>query len=383
MAASTSTNDPLTEHDNLTNELAELERQFAERKIAQNKFEEQSKQLRDRIQKAESQAYGQARKDESMAKRLRLRIYNDPEVQQIINHFVHTKGKKVEPEFSADRFPRYPIATENEEDVRVERSILERMADVGIVAETLFERILFCPSCLAPSNVYLRFKCTQCGSIEISIERMIEHISCGTIRQESAYHVGTNLVCPTCKKFLEKENGYRIIGVTSTCNACKASFENPIQSFYCRKCETDFDLPKATVVDVFAYGMTKDALKEARRFLGVNTLRKIIGERGYEVRTPGIITGPSKETVFSLLVIKGGKVIAIDISQSDLEVEIEPVLELYVKMLEATPTAAILGATPRLSLRASEVASQHNIAVAEGETAVEVAKKVLEMIEGF
>jgi hypothetical protein len=381
MATSASTNDPLTEHDNLTNELAELERRFAEGKLAHDKFEEQAKQLRERIERAQSEAYGLARKDESMAKRLRLRNYNDPEVQQVINHFIRTGGKKLEPEFGADRFPRYPLGKES--DVKVERPLLQRMASVGIVTEGLFERILFCPRCLAPSNVYLRFKCTQCGSIDISMERMIEHISCGTIRQESAFHVGTNLICPTCKKLLEKEDGYRIIGVTSTCNSCHASFENPVQSFYCRKCSTDFDLPKAMVVDVFAYGMTKDALKEARRFLGVNTLRRIIGERGYEIRTPGIIAGPSKETVFSMLVIKGSQVIAIDISQSDLEVDIEPVLELYVKMLEATPSVAILGATPHLSLRASEVASQHNIAVAEGETPAEVAKKVLEMIEGF
>jgi hypothetical protein len=50
-------------------------------------------------------------------------------------------------------------------------------------------------------------------------------------------------------------------------------------------------------------------------------------------------------------------------------------------MLEATPAVAILAATPHLSLRASEVASQHHIAVAEGNTPLEVAKRVLEMIE--
>jgi len=380
MAASESAVDPLTEFDNLTSELVSLEKQFAGRKVPKEEFELLSKQLKERILKAESQAYAIARKDGTLAKRLRIRNYNDPEIQQVINHFVRSPGNAVEPEFGTDRFPRYPVET-GKEKVSVERPLLQRMADIGMLTEKLFERILYCPHCGTPSNVYLRFKCTQCGSIDISINRMIEHLQCGTIHQESAFRVGKNLICPTCKKLLQATEEYRLIGVVCSCNACRAHFEDPNQSFYCRKCRIDFDLPTATVVDVFAYSMSKEALNEALQYLGVNALTEILTAGGFAVKSPGVLTGPTKEVAFSLLGQKDTRIVAIDLFQNYPEVDVEPVLTLYVKMLETNPTVAVFAAIPRLSRRARDVASLHNILVAEGESAVEVGQKVLEIAQ--
>jgi hypothetical protein len=383
MANPASTKDPLIEHDHLTSELASLERQFADRKLGKDEFEVLSKQLKEKIRRAESEAYGMARKEESIAKRLRLRNYNDPEVQQVMNHFIRTGGKTLAPEFGSDRLPRYPVANESSDNIMlVDRPLLQKMADIGIVEESLFERILYCPRCSTPSDVYLRFKCTQCGSIDISISRMIEHLACGTIHQESAFRVGKSLICPTCKKLLERDEEYRLIGVVCSCNVCKAHFEDPVQSFFCRKCNGDFDLPRAMIIDVYAYSMTKDALIEASRFLGVNTLTKVLAEKGLDVKSPGVLMGPSKEVVFSVVVRKEAKVIAVDISQSDLEVDIEPVLEMYVKLLEVNPTVAVFGAVPRLSKRAIQMASLHKILVAEGTTPMDLASKVLGIVEG-
>lgn len=383
MAPAEPAKDPLTEHDNLTSELANLEKQFADRKIDRDKFEVLSRQLKERIRRAESEAYEMAKKNESMAKRLRLRNYNDPQTQQVISHFIRTGGKTLEPEFGSDRLPRYAIRDASGENIiLIERPLLQRMADIRIVSQGLFERILYCPTCATPSNLYSRFKCTQCGSMEISISRMIEHLACGTIHQETAFRVGKSLICPTCKKLLENEKEYRLIGVVCSCNICHAHFEDPAQSYYCRKCSLDFDFPKAMIIDVYAYSMTKETLDEARRFLGVDVLRRVLGEKGFDVRSPGVMAaaGTSKEASFSVLVRKETKTIAIDISQSETEVDLEPVLELYVKKLDANPTLVVLAAIPRLSKRASEIAALHNIQVAEGATPAEVAGKVLEIV---
>jgi hypothetical protein len=374
-------NDPLAEHDSLTSELANLEKQFAGRKIKQEDFEVLSKQLKERILKAESQSYGMARKDESMAKKLRLRNYNDPAVQQVIGYYLRSGGGTLEPEFGADRIPRYPVDTDAGDKTMIGQQLLQRLADIGLVTESLFERIVSCPDCGTPSNVYLRFKCTQCGSIDISINRMIEHLQCGTIHQEDVFRVGKNLICPTCKKLLQSAGEYRVIGVVCSCKNCHAHFEDPAESFFCRQCKKDFPLPKAIIVDVNAYSMTKTALAEARRFMGVNTLAKVLTENGLQVKTPGIISGPTKEIVFSLIAQKDARTIAIDISQADTEVEVEPVLELYVKTLEATPAAAVFGAIPSLSKRARDVAALHNIQAAEGKTPNEMARKVLEIVQ--
>jgi transposase-like protein len=383
MASSETASDPAAEYDKSRRELASLERQFEERKLQQEEYELLSKQLKDRISRAESQMYAMARKDEALARKLRLRSYTDPAVQQVITHFLSSQRKSLEPEFGIDRLPRYPAIDEKGNRIDAERTLLQRMADIRILNATLFERLLSCPRCGTPSNVYLRFKCAQCGSIDISINRMLEHLTCGTIHQESAFHVGKSLICPTCKKLIQGADEYRLIGVVCSCNACHAHFEDPVQTFFCRKCNFDFDLPTGTIVDVFAYDMSKEALKEARQLLGVSVLGTVLSSSGFEVKTPGLLVGPNKEVEFALLTRKNEKTIALDISQSDSEVEVEPVLELYVKILEANPNAAILGVIPRLSKRARDVASLHNILIAEGTNATELGKKVLELLNAI
>lgn len=380
MSTAESTTDPLTEQDTLISELANLEKQSASRKVKPQEFEILSKQLKERITRAESEAYVLARKDEAVAQKLRLRNYSDPAVQQVISNFLRSGGKPLEPEFGADRFPRYPIEGEEGQKVSVERPLLQRMADVRIVTEGLYERSLFCPRCASPSNVYLRFKCTQCGSIDISINKMIEHLQCGTIHQESAFRVGKNLICPSCKKLLAEPAEYRLIGVVCSCNSCKAHFEDPAESFFCRKCGNEFNLASGIVVDVFSYSMSRTSLEEARRFLGVHTLTSILKEAGFNVKAPGVMGGQTKEVVFSLLAYKDSKVIAMDLLHSDSEVDVQPVLELYIKTLETNLTLAVFGAIPRLSKTAKDVASMHNIQTAEGSTPNEVGMKILEIV---
>jgi hypothetical protein len=381
MASAESANDPLAEQDSLMSELANLEKQFADHKVKKEEFEVLSKQLKERILRAEAQAYALARKDASMAKRLRFRSYGEPEIQRVISTYLRSGGKSLEPEFGTDRIPRYPVETESGDRTMIGQPLLQRMADMGMLTQSMFERIISCPICGVPSNVYLRFKCTQCGSIDISINRMIEHLQCGTIHQENVFRVGKSLICPTCKKLLQDPGEYRVIGVVCSCNNCHAHFEDPSESFFCRKCNSDFTLPKAIVADVHSYAMTKDALSEARRFMGVNTLRKILSDNGVQMRSRPIVAGPTKEVVFSLIVQKDAKTVAVDIAQGDAEVEVEPVLELYVKTLEAAPSAAIFGAVPALSKRARDVATLHNILVAEGVTPTQMAEKVLEIVQ--
>jgi hypothetical protein len=375
----TPTTDPLAEYDTLTGEYARLEKQFLERKLPQEEYQLLSKQLKERIARAESQAYKMARKDQVIAQKLRSRSYSDPAVQQVINHFVRANGKPLDPEFGPDRFPRYPLETEKGETVFAERSVLQRLADIGTVTETLYERVLYCPRCGKPSNVYLRFKCPQCGSIDIAINRMMEHLQCGTIHQETAFLVGRNIICPSCKRLLQSQQEYRLIGIVCSCNNCHAHFEDPSQGYFCRKCETEFTLLTGTVTDVFSYRMTSAALNEAQQYLGVNVLSKVLMDAGLLVKVPGVMVSATREVVFSLLAEKDGKTIAVDVARSQQEVEIEPVLEMYVKIIEANPSIAILGVVPRASRRAKDIAGLHKISIVEGVTLAEVGNKIVEI----
>ena len=375
----TATTDPLTEYDTLTSEHARLEKQFLDKKLSQEEFGILSRQLKERIAHAEQQAYNMARKDEDLAKRLRSRIYNEPMAQQVISHFVRTGGRALDPEFGPDRMPRYALENDKGERVFAERSTLQRLADVGTVTETLYERVLYCPRCGTPSDVYLRFKCPHCGSIDIVINRMMEHLQCGTIHQETAFLVGRNIICPSCKKLLQNQQEYRLIGIVCSCNSCHAHFEDPTQGYFCRRCQNEFTLLTGVVTDIFTYKMTPTALNEAQQFLGVNVLSKALAEAGLAVTAPGALRGATREVVFSLVADKNGKTIAIDIAHSPQEVEIQPVLDMYVKIIEASPAVSILGAVPRASKRAKDIAGLHNIFIVEGVTLAELGSKIIEI----
>ena len=371
--------DPLGEIETLTRELASLEALVSERKIPKEQYESLSTQLKARISNAESVAYMKARTDEGIAKKLRASSYLDSTVQQICYHFINGSKEPLGPIFEADRIPRYFIEPEKGLKLPVESTILRRLAGIGILRASLFEKIFMCPKCGTPTNVYARLKCTQCASIDITIDRMIEHLSCGTVHEERILRVGNAMVCPTCKKTLQKPSEQRLIGLVCSCNKCRAHFEDPSQSFFCRKCEVDFNLTTGIITDVYTYYINEKTLEEIRSQIGIPAIAKVLQKEGFEVDMPGKIEGAVGQ--FSIVARKGPRKIVIDVDSSEVEVEVEPVLELFVKLLEAKPDTSIFGAIPRLSTRARDVAAMHGIKVAEGTTPGEVAQKILEIIK--
>jgi len=381
MTISEPANDPIAEFDSLTSELANLQKQFQAEKMKKEEFETQSKKLMDRIARAETMAYALARKNESTANRLRMRSYNDPTIQQVLNYFLGGSVQALEPEFGADHVPKYTLRSESGESRVVDRRVLQRMADIRLVTEALFEKMVFCPTCASPSKVYARFKCTHCGSIDVAMSRMIEHLNCGTIHQEEAFRVGGSMMCPTCKKPMQRNEEYRLIGLVCACKACGAHFEDPAHGYFCRNCKSDFTLPTAMIVDIFTYTLDKNVLAEARSHIGVDALAHLLTAEGFQVKSPGTVAGTGKEVEFSLTITKDSKVLAIDISQSDNEVDAQPLLQLYLKSLDTRITKAVLGVVPRLSDRAREIAPQHNITVAEGATISEVARKIIDIMK--
>jgi len=360
-------------------ELASLETQMLSRKISSQQYDTMSKMLRERIANAESLAYSMARGNESIAERLRARNYGLPAVQLACNHFIYGSRRALEPEFGADRVPRYFVETEGEDRIPLDTTLLERLVDIGILKSSLFEKMLLCPRCGSPSQVFARFKCTNCASIDISINRMLEHLACGTIHNERSFRVGRSMICPTCKKTLQKPDEQRLIGVVCTCNKCSAHFEDPAQSFYCRKCETDFNLSTGVITDIRVYDMNEKRQDEIRSQLGLPVIAKVLEENNFQLAIPGRLAGKGRNVQFSIVARRHTSVTAIDLASSDSEVPVGPVLEFYVKLLEARTDFAIFGAIPQLSDQAKDVAATNRISVAEGATPEILARKILEV----
>lgn len=375
MPSSAPTVDPVDEIETLTRELASLETLLSQKKVNQEQFESLSNQLKARISNAESMAYTMAKTDESIAKRLRARSYIELGVQQVCYHFINDPKQPLEPVFEKDRIPRYFIEPEKAVRLLVDTALLRRLASIGILRTSLFEKILMCQKCGTPSNVYPRFKCPQCASTDISINRMIEHLTCGTIHEERAFRIGNMMVCPTCKKAFENPNEQRLIGLMCSCDKCGAHFEDPSQSFFCRNCEIDFNLTTGIITDVYTYYINEKTLEEVRSQIGIPAIAKVLQENGFEISLPGSTIGGVGQ--FSIIARDGPRTIAIDIASSDTEVGVEPILAFFVKLLEAKPDLAIFGALPRLSLKAQEVAAMHQIKVAEGLTPDDISNRIV------
>jgi transposase-like protein len=322
-------------------------------------------------------AYARAKTDESVAKRLRAGNYLETVVQQVCYHFINGPRTPLEPVFEADRIPRYYIEPEKGNRLTVEAEVLRRLADIRILKAVLFEKIFLCPKCATPTNVYARFKCPQCASADISINRMIEHITCGTIHEERVFRIANTTICPTCKKALKDDNEERFIGIMCSCAKCGAHFEDPSQSFFCRKCEVDFNLTTGIITDLYTYTINEQTLDEIRSQIGIPAIAQILEKNGFGVSAPG--TFPGAVGQFAIVARQGDGSVAVDVDYGDKEVGVEPVLELFVKLLEAKPNIAVFGALPRLSTKASEVAAMHGIKVAEGTTPSQVAEKILEI----
>jgi hypothetical protein len=379
MPAGNISDDPLAEVEALSSELAGLEGKYLRGEVTRVQYEVSFKQLKDRMAVAESSAYSLARVNESIARRLRARSYGQPDIQQICYHFTYGSKKPLEPEIGSSKLPRYSVEPKIGKVTQVDSGLLKRLADIGILKATLYERLMFCSKCGTPTYVYPRFKCSKCGSIDISIDRMVEHLKCGTLHKESEFHVSKGTRCPSCSKIVDRPDEQRLVAVVCSCKSCGAQFEDPSQSFYCRKCDFDFNLTTGLLTDVFTFTMNDEISFEVRSHLSGPLIAGILEANGFEVSMPGVYVAGTSQAEFSMLAHKGGRAVAIDISLSEGEVDVDPLLQLYVKLMEAKPDMAIFGAIPRLSLKARKVAAKHDILVSEGKTPQDVASGILEL----
>jgi len=108
--------------------------------------------------------------------------------------------------------------------------VLEDLADFGVLARTLANRVHLCPQCRR-WTINFRETCPSCSSLEIDIEGMIHHFACAYVGLDSEYHQGTGLRCPKCGKVL------RHIGL---------DYERPRQTYVCRDCEQVVEDPVVT-----------------------------------------------------------------------------------------------------------------------------------------
>lgn len=107
-------------------------------------------------------------------------------------------------------------------------------------------KIISCTSCKSVL-VEQHFLCPNCNLEKFSQKDLIEHYSCGNVSLESKYE---NDICPNCKKELTALGvDYRKIQEYFICDECNEQFAEPKSTYSCKKCNTEFSLNKAKLIE--------------------------------------------------------------------------------------------------------------------------------------
>ena len=189
----------------------------------------------------------------------------------------------------------YPVA-EQILEVKGEEavSILELLADKGILKRVFFDKFLRCPHCrsaiLRPST-----RCPKCGSGDITKGRVFEHFPCQFAGLEDEFVSNEKYVCPRCGEELRVSGGdYQSLGLMCKCHDCYEVFSQPEIQWRCLKCGTLTPQDKVIEVNIYSY-----SFNEAKRgwlefeLKPKSQLIEFLKERGYKVEENAQVLGRS------------------------------------------------------------------------------------------
>jgi ssDNA-binding Zn-finger/Zn-ribbon topoisomerase 1 len=257
---------------------------------------------------------------------------------------------------------------ETAEGESISKDLLENLASLDIIHKSFYDTVSACPHCNS-TIITLHNKCPSCSSHNVEKTNLTEHILCGYIDQRDKYISDR---CPKCGEKLV--NGqFRNMGRWFICKQCGDRFENPEFDVACRKCGKVFAIKEAQVTDIPKYSLNLNRKKETiQNIASLENVRNLLGDLGFQVETPGLITGQKSgiQHHFSLiakkLVDNHEVIVALDHAVSESEVTASPLILYIYKTSEVTVDVPIFIAVPGLSENARKVAVGHNIMLIEG-----------------
>jgi hypothetical protein len=257
------------------------------------------------------------------------------------------------------------------------KKVLKSLVLKGYLKEKDFDAALICPNCES-SDVFTRYNCPSCQSINIRKVQLVEHSKCGFIGNLSEFEKKDQLICPKCNILIsdltistsnqqqDKKTVLKIIGSSFACDKCGTKFDKPLTSHICQDCSATFSFREANYERLPAYELTEKIDTLAPNTFETDTLRQIetiIQNKGYTVELNAKIKGRSGfEQTFDLIAKKGDETILLDVSswgnQNDL-------ITLLGKKMDIESSSVILidlVGNPNLTT----LAKPYNITVIDG-----------------
>jgi hypothetical protein len=301
----------------------------------------------------------------------RAELYKDRLVQVLLSKFLSGEISKLEPVYDANQGYRYTVLEKILGGSAGADDFLKQLADVGILKRELYDRNIYCSNC-GSARISIHYNCPYCRSFNVEKSALIEHVPCGYIDTEEHFRQGEKLVCSRCHKELTKPDvDFKKAGVWCVCSSCGKSFDIPVPSHFCRDCHFTFTFEDAVYKDVYAYTLSEEARKEASLgWIMVNPISQFLENKGFKVETPGFLKGKSGAShMFDVTASKkekGKEIVVIDVATAvDEEVTEQPVIAMFAKIYDVSPTRACLITVPRVNENGKKMAKLYNINLIE------------------
>ncbi|MBS7651408.1 MAG: hypothetical protein QXN62_08400 [Candidatus Bathyarchaeia archaeon] len=314
----------------------------------------------------------------------RMKLYHDKDAREIVRRFLSSDLKYIEPEIKTSTKPSYPeLADIEKTTTRDLQSILDELAETGVLVGELYEKLITCPRCHQSSKVFLRSKCSKCDSRKVRKNRLVEHTECGAIYKEDEYYGTEGSKCPKCGKTFQHETELEPIGVTYECEACGNVFNDPKQAYYCRNCAYEFQFENCELEDLYSYTLNEKIKPEALEKISVLSVADALEGLGYKTSVPGVLSGRSGVGhEFTLTYSRGERRFAVDLVTSEgPEVNLRMILPSYAKFIDVGAERCLLIAVPRLADQARDYLEANKIPYIEGENPTDVSLKTRHYLE--
>jgi hypothetical protein len=324
----------------------------------------------------------EAEKKPALVKTLRVRLYRSPVAQGIVKRLIDLEVKAIEPTIETGTEPKYPqlenLANYPQKKIQ---STLDELVDTGVLLKEPYERLVACPSCHETSKVFIRHNCPKCGSSMSQMDRLMEHVKCGSTYKQREYHGPHGIRCPKCDKTVNEEQDLRSVGVVFECASCKSIFSDPIQAFHCRRCESEFMLKNCELKDTYSYLLNDKVRSEAMKTLTVLTMADMVEKQGWKVKIPGVVKGKSGVEHEFTLTCQNKRTIAIDLATSETKVDMETALSSYAKFIDILNVEKLIIAMPRLERTAKDFLKANKITYIEGKKIAQINDQVKPLLE--
>ena len=335
------------------------------------------------IQEIKKQLWFDAKQKPELRKKLRMRLYNSPVVQEIVKRFIGQHVEVIEPKIETSEIPTYAaLSTLGEADPKKIQSALNDLVDSGILLKELYEKLIACPHCHRTANIFARMKCPKCDSYQVNINRLMQHAQCGAIYKNEEYYGPSGATCPKCGTTLSEESELKNVGVIFECKSCKSIFSDPNRSFYCRNCTSEFQLKNSELTDIYSYKLSQDVMSEAKETMTVLQVADKMGELGFTVSSPGTVAGRSGVShEFTLTCGRKDKLMAIDFASSADKVSTQTVLSSYAKFMDVPSATKLIVAIPALEQQAKDLLNTNHIQYIESEDPGAIVEKIRRIVE--